>query len=196
MRLPLILVMLSVLSMNLAAAGPELHVGAKAGDFTLADLHGGEVAISPGQGDVTVVMFISSICPMSNSYNTRINDLYKDYSVKGVKFVVINANQNEKPAMVEDHARRALFPFPVYTDVDNAVADRFGAQATPETFVIGRGGLIQYHGRIDDSQNPARARHESLRLAIDAVLARREVAVPETKAFGCTIKRIRSRKTS
>ena len=161
------------------------------GDFTLADLHGGTVSISPGKGEVTVVMFISAVCPVSNSYNIRMNDLYRDYSAKGVRFVFINANQNEKPAEVEEHARRAHFPFAVYADSGNSVADRFGAQSTPEAFVIAGDGAIRYHGRIDDSQNPARVQHHSLRLAIDAVLAGREVGAPETKAFGCTIKRAR-----
>jgi len=32
------------------------------------------------------------------------NDLYRDYSAKGVRFVFVNANQNEKPAEVEEHA--------------------------------------------------------------------------------------------
>ena len=179
------------LCLSMAALAQPFQVGVKAGDFTLADLQGATVAISPGKGEVTVVMFISAICPMSNHYNVRINDLYRDYSAKGVKFVFINANQNEKAALVRDHARSAGFPFPVYADVNNVVADRFGAQSTPETFVISGDGTIRYHGRIDDSQNPARVQHHSLRLAIDAVLAGREVAAPETKAFGCTIKRKR-----
>jgi peroxiredoxin len=179
------------LCLSIAALGQPLRLGDKAADFTVADLQGGKVAISPAKGDVTVVMFISAICPVSNNYNVRINDLYRDYSAKGVKFVFINANQNEKPALVQDHARRAGFPFAVYADVDNVVADRLGAQSTPETFVIAGNGAIRYHGRIDDSQNPARVQHHSLRLAIDAVLAGREVAAPETKAFGCTIKRVR-----
>jgi peroxiredoxin len=182
------------LCLSIAALGQPFQVGGKAAAFTVVDLQGRKVAISPVNGEITVVMFISAICPVSNNYNVRINDLYRHYSAKGVKFVFINANQNEKPALVEDHARRAGFPFPVYADVNNVVADRFGAQSTPETFVIGADGAIRYHGRIDDSQNPARVQHHSLRLAIDALLAGREVAAPDTKTFGCTIKR--ARKTS
>jgi len=140
--------------------------------------------------DIKVVIFISTICPVSNSYNLRMKDLYRDYAPKGVKFEFLNANQNETQAEVEEHARRAGFPFPVTKDVDNAMADRLGAQYTPESFVID-GGVIRYHGRIDDAQNPARVRQSSLRLAIDAVLAGREVGAPETKTFGCTIKRVR-----
>jgi hypothetical protein len=76
-------------------------------------------------------------------------------------------------------------------DANNVMADRLGAEYTPEAFVMDREGVVRYHGRIDDAQNPARVRQTSLRLAIEAVLAGREVPAPETKAFGCTIKRIR-----
>jgi thiol-disulfide isomerase/thioredoxin len=141
--------------------------------------------------DVTVVVFISTICPVSNSYNLRMKELYRDYAPKGVKFEFVNSNQNESQAEVDDHARLVGFPFPVSKDVNNMMADRFGAQYTPESFVIDRTGAVRYHGRIDDAQNPARVRQNSLRLAIDAVLEGGEVAAPQTKAFGCTIKRVR-----
>jgi len=173
------------------AFGQGFHVGGKAAEFSLTDSRGSAVSVAPGHGEVTVVMFISAVCPVSNDYNVRINDLYRDYTAKGVKFVFINANQNERQAQVEDHARRAGYPFPVYRDPNNLVADRFGAQSTPETFVIDGAGIVRYHGRIDDAQNPARVKEQSLRLAIDAVQVGGDVAAPETKAFGCTIKRAR-----
>jgi alkyl hydroperoxide reductase subunit AhpC len=141
--------------------------------------------------DITVVVFISTICPVSNTYNLRMKELYRDYAPKGVKFEFLNANQNESQAEVEDHARQVGFPFPVVKDVNNMMADRLGAEYTPESFVIDREGVVRYRGRIDDAQNPARVRESSLRLAIDAALTGREVPAPETKAFGCTIKRVR-----
>jgi thiol-disulfide isomerase/thioredoxin len=141
--------------------------------------------------DIRVVVFISTVCPVSNSYNLRMIDLYKDYAPKGVTFQFLNANQNESQAEVEDHARRVGFPFPVIRDVNNVEADRFGAQYTPESFVIDRNGAIRYRGRIDDAQNPARVRQNSLRLAIDAALAGKDAPAAETKAFGCVIKRVR-----
>jgi alkyl hydroperoxide reductase subunit AhpC len=141
--------------------------------------------------DIKVVVFISTVCPVSNSYNLRMKELYRDYAPKGVQFEFLNANQNESEMDVEDHARSVGFPFPVTKDVNNVVADRLGAEYTPESFVIDREGVVRYHGRIDDAQNPARVRQNSLRLAIDAVLAGGQVPAPETKAFGCTIKRVR-----
>jgi len=116
---------------------------------------------------------------------------FQKHAPKGVKFEFLNANQNESQGEVEDLARRVGFPFPVMKDANNVMADRLGAEYTPEAFVIDREGVVRYHGRIDDAQNPARVRQNSLRLAIDAVLAGRDVPAPEAKAFGCTIKRVR-----
>jgi hypothetical protein len=52
-------------------------------------------------------------------------------------------------------------------------------------------GVLRYHGSIDDSQNPARVNTQGLRLALDALLAGRPASPEETKAFGCSIKRVR-----
>jgi hypothetical protein len=145
----------------------------------------------PVAGKVTVVVFYSTICPISNEYNERIRQLYHDYSPKGVQILVMNANQNESREQVRDHIRAAEFDFPIYLDTRNVVADRLGASVTPESFVIDASGAVRYHGPIDDARNPARIHVHLLRDSIDAVLAGKPVAKPEAKAFGCTIKRVR-----
>ncbi|MEO7651943.1 MAG: redoxin domain-containing protein [Bryobacteraceae bacterium] len=172
-----------------AGGAQDFRVGGKVGGFTLTNLQGGPAAFSPGA--VTVVLFVSTVCPVSNTYSTRMIDLYSSYSQKDVKFLFVNSNRNEAPAEIEAHARRAGYMFPVYKDVDNVVADKFGAQYTPETFVIDKTGTLRYHGRIDDAQNPARIQQHSLKQAIEAVLSGGEVNPAETRALGCTIKRAR-----
>ncbi len=169
----------------------EFKVGSKVSDFQLQDLDGKPAAFSALRGPVTVVTFISTQCPVSNGYNQRMNALFNDYSAKGVKFIFVNANQNERASEVRQHAKNAGFAFPVYKDANNVVADRFGAEVTPENYVIASSGVVRYHGSIDDSQNEARIRTRGLRLALDAVLAGKPVEIAETKAFGCSIKRAR-----
>jgi thiol-disulfide isomerase/thioredoxin len=185
----------SLLGLALALASfaysQEFKVDAPVGDFTVSDLQGKSIPFSALRGDVTAVIFISTRCPISNSYNDRMSALYRDYSAKGVKFVFLNANNNEPPTEIQTHSKQAGFPFPVYKDVNNLVADRFGAQSTPEAYVIDKTGILRYHGYIDDSQNEARVQNKGLRNALDAVLAGQPVPRKETKAFGCTIKRVR-----
>ena len=120
-------------------------------------------------------------------------EIYKQYSSRGVQFLFVNANSNESAAKVEEHREAAAYPFPVYLDKNNELADRLGAQMTPEAFVLDRHGEIRYRGFIDDAKNPARVTHSGLRGALDAVLAGTPVTNPETKSFGCTIHRVRKK---
>jgi peroxiredoxin len=169
----------------------EFKLGSQVSDFQVRDLDGQPVAFSALKGPLTVVTFIATQCPVSNSYNQRMIDLYKDYASKNVKFIFINANRSEPASEVRDHARRVGFPFAVYKDPGNILADRFDAQVTPEGFVIDSSGTIRYHGSIDDSMEESHVRVRRLRAALDAVLAGKPVPSAETKAFGCTIKRVR-----
>src|ERR1019366_10814640 len=110
------------------------------------------------RGSTTVVAFISANCPVSNGFNDRMTALFNDYSARGVKFVFINSNANESAAEVAQHRQSAGFPFEVYRDPGNRAADLFGAMATPETYVIDSGGILRYHGYIEDSINEARVK--------------------------------------
>jgi peroxiredoxin len=176
---------------SMALFGQEFKLGSKVGDFTIYDLQDNVVQFSSLKGDTTVIMFIATKCPISNDYNDRMKAVYNDYVSKGVKFVVINSNHSEPAEEVKEHSTQHNFPFKVYKDKDNVVADRFGAQVTPETFVLDSSGTIRYHGYIDDSRNPANIKTQGLRMALDSVLAGNPVEKAETKAFGCTIKRVK-----
>jgi thiol-disulfide isomerase/thioredoxin len=168
----------------------EFKAGSPVTDFQVRDLDGKAVSFSSLKGPITVVTFIATECPVSNSYNQRMIALYKDYTPKNVKFIFVNANRSEPASDVREHAKRVGFLFPVYKDPDNVVADRFDAQVTPESYVIDSSGILRYHGSIDDDMNVAHVRTQRLRLALDALLAGKPVPATETKAFGCTIKRV------
>jgi cytochrome oxidase Cu insertion factor (SCO1/SenC/PrrC family) len=168
----------------------EFRLGAPVSDFTLRDTNDRSVNYSALKGNATAVIFFSTRCPMSNAFNYRRNQLFKDFSGR-VKFIVVDSNSNESLEEVRDYARAVEFDFPVYKDINNVVADRFGAQVTTDTFVMDSTGVMRYHGYMEDSPNPTRAKNPALRLAIEAVLGGKPVTMPETHAFGCTIRRIK-----
>ena len=182
---------LCTLALAAMSSAQEFKLGAPVGDFEVNDAKGNPVKYSALKGDTTVVIFISTQCPISNGYNDRMKAVYNDYTAKGVHFVFINANSTEPAADVQKHAESHGFPFAVYKDPNAAVADRFGAQVTPEAYVMDSAGVIRYHGYVDDSVTEARVHVQGLRMALDAVLAGKSVGNAETKAFGCTIKRRR-----
>ena len=187
----------AVLGVLLAAAAAgrasALNVGEKAPAFTLAVA--GEsrrltLAEEVSGNTLTVVMFISTRCPVSNAYDVRMEDLEKAFGSRRVRFIGVNSNVNEPPAEIAAHAREHGFTFPVVKDEGSRIADAYGAQHTPEIFVIDSQGLVRYHGRIDENMDDASAvRSPDLRNALDALLSGRPAPVASTKAFGCSIKR-------
>jgi thiol-disulfide isomerase/thioredoxin len=183
---------ISLAALGMLAQAQEFKLGGKVTDFAVADLDGKSLGFAALRGPVTVVTFVSTTCPVSNAYNDRMSAVYRNYAAKGVKFVFVNANRNESAANVREHAQSVGFPFSVYKDPENRLADRFDAQVTPESFVIDSDNVIRYHGQIDDSRNESRVHTQALRMALDAVLAGQAPPVAETKAFGCTIKRQRN----
>ncbi len=183
-----------VAAAGLAAALPAagaVAIGEKLQPFKLNDATGKSVDLAGFQGRKAVVlMFIATQCPVSNAYNDRMASLAREYGAKGVAFVGINSNRQESVEEIAGHAAQHGFGFPVLKDVGNVQADRFGAQVTPEIYVYDPGWVLRYHGRIDDDRSGANVKSQDLRNALDAVLAGQPVPVAETKAFGCTIKRV------
>lgn len=166
----------------------QLRPGASVSDFIVQDMSRHPLSYKSLKGNVTVVMFFSTRCPISNAFNFRRNTIYRDFN-KRVKFIVVDSNSNESFDEVRAYAKEVGFDFPVYKDVNNEVADHFGVMATTDTFVIDANGVVQYRGYIEDALNPSRTTRRPLRLAIEALLDGKPVEMGETSARGCAIRR-------
>jgi len=175
-----------------SAIAQQIKVGEPAPALTFTAPDSGHATIDPTKASATVVIFVSTQCPVSNAYNDRMRALYQAYDGKRVQFAFVDANATEAPADIVELETRAKFPFHVYRDVNNVVADKLGAQFTPEVYVFDKKGTLQYHGAIDDSRREASVKQQSARDAIDALLDGKAVTVATTKAFGCSIKRART----
>lgn len=163
----------------------------KAENFKLKDYNGKEYQLSDFKNSkAVVVMFIATQCPVSNSYNSRMAQLYQDYKGKGVTFLGINSNKQESVDEIKGHAKSNKLDFIILKDLNNVVADKFNASFTPEIYVLNSNSEILYHGRIDDGRRESDVKSKDLRTALDEILSGKKVSVSETKAFGCSIKRV------
>jgi len=170
---------------------PEVKLDEKVPNFTLKDFTGKEHSLYDYlKHKGIVVMFIATQCPISNAYNERMVKLYKDYVPKGIAVLGINSNKQESVEEITEHSKKHGFEFPVLKDWNNVIADKFDAMVTPEIYLIDSTGVLRYHGRIDDSRNPGKVTQNDLRDVLDAYLAGKPLPKKETKAFGCTIKRV------
>ena len=153
-------------------ASADVSVGQAITPFTLPDPDGHVVTV--GHWDAakaTVLIFVSTRCPVSNAYDGRMVKLGTDFSAQGIHFYGINANRTESPEEVAQHAQAHGFPFPVLKDQDDTIADRFGAQVTPEVYVIDNTGKLVYHGQIDNNINSDNVSATGLKDALGDILA-------------------------
>src|SRR4051812_29493261 len=174
---------------------PATNAGAAVGAFTAKDVDGKDVSLADFKDrKAVVVVFVGTQCPINNAYMPRLGDLHREYAPKGVQFLAVNSNQQDTPKDVAEHARKYKIPFPVLKDAGNVVADLFTARRTPEAFVLDGQRVVRYRGRIDDQfgldYRRARPPRQGLVEALDAVLAGKAVATPETAAAGCVIARV------
>jgi peroxiredoxin len=183
--------LLALLCASFATASDPVATGKTIESFQLSTTNGVATTFDVAKNRTTVLIFYSTQCPISNEYNDRMNAIYKDYTAKGVQVIFANANQNESVNEMMEHAKSAEFVFPVFKDTGNVLADRLSATVTPQAYVFDGSGTLRYQGHIDDARNPARAQVHGLRNALEQVLGGQQVTKPESKAFGCTIKRVR-----
>lgn len=157
----------------------------------LSRLDGRPEAVDLAAAEATVLLFFSTVCPISNAYSDRIKGLVARYAGKPVRILLVNANDNETVDEVRSYARDVEFMIPMFKDWSNVVADRFDARMTPEAVVVDKAGAVRYQGAIDDAKNPARVKVEAVRLTVDALLAKQSTEIGRIRSFGCTIKRVR-----
>lgn len=178
-----------------AAAGNE-----RIADFELRDYRGKSWSLDKdaAQSKFIVVAFLGTDCPLVKLYGGRLDELATQYRDRGVAFVGINSNRQDPPTKIAALAQQIGIHFPMLKDPDNAVADLFGAERTPEMFVLDQHRVVRYRGRIDDQYGfstgvgyakKAITRRDLVE-AIEDLLAGREVAVPRTDAPGCLIGRV------
>jgi peroxiredoxin len=173
-----------------------IALGAQAPDFRgLPGTDGKEYSLADFKGKTAlVVVFSCNHCPYVQAYEERLNAIARDYGPKDVAMIAINANDVRAypddgfEAMVR-RARERGFVFPYVRDEDQRVASAFGAECTPEVFIVDRAGRICYHGGIDDNhREPDAVTSAHLRDALDDLVAGRPIAHPQTRAIGCSIK--------
>ena len=166
-------------------------IGAMIEDFKLPDADGAQHTLNSLKGkNGAVIIFIATRCPVSNGYNDRMEKLAEDYQSKGINVIGINSNSTEPASEVKSHATEKHLTFAILKDDGNKIADRFGANHTPEAYVIDASGKLVYHGRIDNSQKIEAITSNDLRDALDAVLAGKPIQKTTSVAFGCSIKRV------
>jgi peroxiredoxin len=142
-----------------------------------------------------VVVFTCNSCPVAADYEDRINEFAKKHA-GDVAVVAINVSREDEDSLPEMQERAAAkgFSFPYLRDESQQIARDYGANATPEFFVLSPDRKIVYMGAMDDSAVAKEVKTSYLEPALRAALAGGKPEVAETYAHGCRIRYARERK--
>jgi hypothetical protein len=152
---------------------------------------------APAAHQLDLLFFVAADCPISNRYAPEIARICRDYSSRGVRCFMVYPDAAVDAAAVAKHrADYGLGSTPAIIDRRHELVGAAGPRVTPEAALYSSAGRV-YRGRIDDwyidvSRARLQANRHDLRLALDATLAGRPVAQPETEAIGCFIARFPS----
>ncbi len=177
-----------------------VHEPVRISDFTLPNAVSGQSFTLSEAGDAkaVVVIFTSHYCPYAKLYGQRINSLISTFQGQPVRFVLINSNNPNKSTPdsrtnIIKEAQRANLTIPYLIDSTQKVADMFGAQKTPEAFVLkkGKSGYeVVYQGAIDNNPQVATdVDHNFLKEAVESVLTGRSPRQAYNHPTGCMIRR-------
>ena len=139
-----------------------------------------------------VVMFTCNHCPYVIGNESRIESIASRAREEGMGFVGINSNDPDNyPTDNWEHMqkRASSMSYPYLHDSTQKVANAWGAERTPEFYLLDNNGVITYRGRLDDSpKDPSLSTTSELSDAIDALIADETPGIQRTDSIGCSVK--------
>jgi len=173
-----------------------LELGIPAPDFHLPDFDGRPHALADyAPAPALLVAFICNHCPFVRHLRTEFAAFAREYALKGLAVVAINANDTtaypeDGPDAMREESRALGYTFEYLIDADQAVAKAYRAACTPDFFLFDAQRRLVYRGQFDGSRpgggQPVTG--ADLRAAADAVLSGRPAPPDQRPSVGCNIK--------
>jgi peroxiredoxin len=186
-----------------------LSIGDKSPEWKeLTDVVSGDKHSLAGlrEAEVVVVVFTCNSCPVATDYEDRILKLAERYAAgsggkdanaakRTVEVVAINVNgvKEDLPPAMKARALKKKYPFPYLYDETQQIARDFGANFTPQFFVLDRQRRIVYMGAMDDNSDAEKVKQQYVGPAVEAALAGKSIEPAETAPVGCRIRFARKR---
>ena len=161
--------------------------------LSLNDAHGQPVKLDEVlKSKVTVLLFLSTDCPVANAYTPLLTRLAEDYGSRGVAFYGVHCDPDVTPEAALDHAREYALPFPLLLDPTQTLPPQTGVRVTPEAVVLNGKGEVVYHGRIDNRYTERGKRRAEVTIhdldsALEATLVGTAPPASTAEAFGCPL---------
>lgn len=170
----------------------------------MKDVSGKEISLYDVKRDSGLcVIFSCNTCPFvvgstgSEGWEGRYDEIAEDCKKYNIGMVLVNSNEAKRGEgdSFEDMKKRAAekkYKSYYVLDEKAELANAFGAKTTPHVFLFDKNLKLVYRGAIDDNHREAEMVDESFLLAaIDNLVTGAKINPEDTKAVGCSIKRVK-----
>jgi peroxiredoxin len=183
-----------------AGAAQTARVNAPAPDFTATDSRGQSHTLDQYKGKYVVLEWHNRGCPFTRKHydSGNMQALQKEWTEKGVVwFTVISSAPGSEgyvtPVQENDYlAKMHAMPTAALLDPDGKLGRLYAARTTPDMYVIDPQGKLIYSGAIDNrptaDEEDIKGADNYLTDALTSAMAGRAVAMPYTRAYGCSVK--------
>ena len=150
-----------------------------------------------------LVIFSCNTCPFvvgngtkTEGWEGRYNGLAELAESLNIGMVLVNSNEAKRKGddsflAMKRHAAEAGYTMPYVVDEGSKLANACGARTTPHVFLYDKNMALAYRGSIDDNVNRAEdVKENHLIKALTRMAEGKKIKTQETKAVGCSIKRI------
>ena len=202
--------LLSVATLALITAMPafaqEQAIGEKAPMITapMMGIDGNANTLLDLKGDKgLLVIFSCNTCPFvvgngskTEGWEGRYNGLAELAESLDMGMVLVNSNEAKREgddslAAMKERAKEAGYTMPYVVDEGSKLANACGARTTPHVYLYNSKLELAYRGSIDDNVNRSEeVKERYLHMAMQRMAEGKKIKTTETKAIGCSIKRI------
>jgi len=183
-----------------ATAWASADLGKAAPAFTATDSNGKSWSLADLKGKVVVLETTNHQCPYVGKHyrSGNMQAQQREATAKGVIWLTVAASAPGEEGFVnaaqanELTTSRKAAPTAVLLDPQSKIARAYGATVTPHMYIIDASGVLVYKGGIDsipsaDTSDVPKAT-QYVRVALDQVLAGKQVAEASTRPYGCSLK--------
>ena len=152
-----------LLAISLAACAGEARerppvIGEPAPAYTAAALAGDSVSLADLRGSVVLLNVWATWCPPCREEMPGLQRLHGEYAGQGLAVVGVSIDGDAARGEVEEFLRENRLAFRVLHDPTERVTRTFRTTGVPETFLIGRDGVLlrRWIGEIDPASATVR----------------------------------------
>lgn len=177
-----------------------LEIGSKAPktSYKMKDVSGEMKSLKQIKGEKgLLVIFSCNTCPFVLRWESEYPKLQQFCENQDLGMVLVNSNaaqRNDADSFeaMKEHAEDKNYNTNYVLDENSELADAFGAKTTPHVFLFNSNNILVYEGSIDNRyENNEIVSQRYLEEAMEYMLAGKEIPVPNSKAIGCSIKRVK-----